>query len=320
MNKFSVLTLFPEIIEQGLNYSITGRAIADRLIELNLINIRDFAVNKYGQIDDKLYGGGTGMLMMPEPILAAWLSIYQKDLQQFLTQLSEAIKFLELSKHAETSKYSDTIESLDLIPPSKATESLEFVRFPKELILVAWQQKIKEVSQDRIIYLSPKGKTFNQQMAQELSQEKHLVFLCGHYEGVDQRILDVLQVEEVSLGDFVLTGGEPALVVMIDAISRLIPGVLPNMEAHQADSHSAGLLEEPQYTRPANWHGIKVPDVLLSGHQANIENYRKSKSLLETYKKRPDLLQNRPTSQKNNLSEKLSEEDWLLLIDSLKNN
>lgn len=302
MKKFSVLTLFPEIIEQGLNYSITGRAIADCLIELNLINIRDFAVNKYGQVDDKLYGGGTGMLMMPEPILAAWLSIYKKDTQQFLTQLSESSNLLKLSQHSE------------------ATEFLDFTQSSEEMSLAAWQREVKKVSQDRIIYLSPKGRTFNQKMAQELSQEKHLVFLCGHYEGVDQRILDVLQVEEVSLGDFVLTGGEPALVVMIDAISRLIPGVLPNMEAHQADSHSAGLLEEPQYTRPANWHGLKVPEILLSGHQANIENYRKSKSLLETYTKRPDLLQNKSGSRENNLSEKLSEEDWLLLIDSLKNN
>ncbi|MGI6579480.1 MAG: tRNA (guanosine(37)-N1)-methyltransferase TrmD [Saccharofermentanales bacterium] len=290
MNKFSVLTLFPEIIAQGLNYSITGRAIADRLIELNLINIRDFAVNNYGQVDDKLYGGGTGMLMMPEPVLAAWLSIYQTDPQKFLVQLSES------------------------------TESSIIKQPAEEISLSDWQQKIKEVSQDRIIYLSPKGKIFNQQMAQELAQEEHLVFLCGHYEGVDQRILDVLQVEEVSLGDFVLTGGEPALVVMIDAISRLIPGVLPNKEAHQADSHSAGLLEEPQYTRPANWHGLKVPDILLSGHQANIENFRKSKSLLETYKKRPDLLQKKSAARDNNVSEKLSEQDWLFLIDSLKNN
>lgn len=290
MNKFSVLTLFPEIIAQGLNYSITGRAIADRLIELNLINIRDFAVNNYGQVDDKLYGGGTGMLMMPEPILSAWLSIYQTDPQKFPVQLSESAESLKTQQPAE------------------------------EISLSDWQQKIKEVSQDRIIYLSPKGKIFNQQMAQELAQEEHLVFLCGHYEGVDQRILDVLQVEEVSLGDFVLTGGEPALVVMIDAISRLIPGVLPNKEAHQADSHSAGLLEEPQYTRPANWHGLKVPDILLSGHQANIENFRKSKSLLETYKKRPDLLQKKSAARDNNMSEKLSEQDWLFLIDSLKNN
>ncbi|MGB4609735.1 MAG: tRNA (guanosine(37)-N1)-methyltransferase TrmD [Saccharofermentanales bacterium] len=290
MNKFSVLTLFPEIIAQGLNYSITGRAIADRLIELNLINIRDFAVNNYGQVDDKLYGGGTGMLMMPEPILAAWLSIYQTDPQKFLVQLSES------------------------------TESSIIKQPAEEISLSDWQLKIKEVSQDRIIYLSPKGKIFNQQMAQELAQEEHLVFLCGHYEGVDQRILDVLQVEEVSLGDFVLTGGEPALVVMIDAISRLIPGVLPNKEAHQADSHSAGMLEEPQYTRPANWHGLKVPDILLSGHQANIENFRKSKSLLETYKKRPDLLQKKSAARDNNVSEKLSEQDWLFLIDSLKNN
>ena len=302
MNKFSILTLFPEIVEQGLNYSITGRAISERLIELNLINIRDYAVNKYGQIDDKLYGGGTGMLMMPEPILAAWLSIYQKDPQKFITQLTEL------------SDCSDTIESLEV------TESLNYIQLSHEMRLTLWQQKIKEVSQDRIIYLSPKGKIFNQQMAQELSQEKHLVFLCGHYEGVDQRILDVLQVEEISLGDFVLTGGEPALVVMIDAISRLIPGVLPNVEAFQADSHSAGLLEEPHYTRPANWHGLKVPDILLSGHQANIEKYRKSKRLLETYNKRPDLLQNKSVLRKNILSEKLSEEDWLLLIDSLKNN
>lgn len=268
MNKYSVLTLFPDIVNQGLNYSIVGRAIKEGLIDLNLINIRDFAINDYGQVDDKLYGGGTGMLMMAEPILKAWLSIFKPDPEQYLAEL------------------------------------------PAELTLTEWQNYLQQVSEARTFFLSPKGQKFDQNLAAELAQEDHLVFLCGHYEGIDQRILDTLQVEELSLGDFVLTGGESAIVVMLDAITRLIPGVLPEAEAHQADSFAQGLLEEPQYTRPANWRGLEVPDILLSGHQAKIEKYRKSKSLLETFLKRSDLLENK----------KLSESEWLLLIDSLNNN
>lgn len=268
MISFSVLTLFPDKIAQGLNYSIIGRAIQNNLIELNLVNIRDFAINDYGQVDDKLYGGGTGMLMMSEPILQAWLSIYKSD-------------------------------NKDILPDRQ-----------NELTIEDLQDERRKISHDRIIFLSPKGKTFNQKMAQELSKEENLVFLCGHYEGVDQRVLDVLQVEEISLGDFILTGGETAVTVMIDAIGRLIPGVLPNEEAHQKESHSEGLLEEAQYTRPAVWRGLEVPEILLSGHHEKIEKYRKSNSLLETFKKRPDLIQETA----------LNEEEWLLLIDSLTNN
>lgn len=267
MNRFSVLSLFPEIIEQGLSHSIIGKAIEKQLLELQYVQIRDFAINQYGQVDDKYFGGGRGMLMMIEPILKSWLSLYMDEPQKFLDE------------------------------------------FPEEMSLENWQKTIKKVSTDRTIFLSPKGKVFNQRMAEELAQEEHIVFLCGHYEGVDQRVLDILDVEEVSLGDFVLTGGEPATVVMIDAISRLVPGVLPSEDAHQNDSHSSGFLEEPQYTRPANWRGVKAPEILLSGHQAKIDEYRKNQRILETMKKRPDMLKDK----------NLTQEEWASLLQEISN-
>lgn len=268
MHVFSILTLFPEIIYNSLNYSIIGRAVEEEIIDLRCHNIRDNAINDYGQVDDKLYGGGRGMLMMVEPIVKTWLSLYLDNPESFLKKL------------------------------------------PDQMSLGEWHETVKSVSQDKVIYLSPKGKVFNQDMAKELSEEDHLVFLCGHYEGVDQRALDILNVQEISLGDFVLTGGEPAVVVMIDAISRMIPGVLADEEAYLLDSHASGLLEEPQYTRPSNWKGVKVPEILLSGHQMKIDCYRKTESLRETLEKRPDLLQKK----------RISKEEWIKLIDSRQNN
>ncbi len=235
------------------------------MIELDCRDIREFAINAYGQVDDKVYGGGTGMLMLAEPILKAWLSLFVDDPQFFL------------KKHEGGH--------------SKAE----------------WQTLIRSVSQTRTIYLSPKGRVFNQSLARELAEEDELVFICGHYEGVDQRVLDVLDVEEVSLGDFVLTGGEIAVVTMIDAISRLVPGVLPNAEAYTRESHTSHYLEEPQYSRPSDWRGLKVPEVLLSGHQSKIDAFRQSQRIEETLAKRPDIMD--PAS--------LSEEDWLNFIDYL---
>ncbi len=266
MHTFSILSLFPEIVAQGLSHSIIGRAIERNLLHLNYVQIRDFALNEYGQVDDKYFGGGRGMLLMIEPILKAWLSLYIENPEDFLKNL------------------------------------------PAELSLAEWQKVISNISQDPIIYLSPKGKIFNQKMAEEMVKTEHIVFLCGHYEGIDQRVLDLLNVQEISLGDFVLTGGEPAAVVMIDAISRLIPGVLPDPEAHQDDSHSCGYLEEPQYTRPADWRGLKVPEILLSGHQAKIDAYRQNQRIWETLKKRPDLMHDKTFSQN----------EWLSFIQFLK--
>ena len=222
--RISVLTLFPEMIDQSVGSSITGRALQSGIFSLETIQIRDFAVNRYGKVDDYCFGGGTGMLMMAEPVWQAW----QKACE---------------------------------IPAKKR----------------------------RTVYLSPKGHLFNQAKAAELAELDQLILLCGHYEGIDQRVLDEIVDEDLSIGDYVLTGGELAASVVIDAMLRLIPGVLPNEDAYSRESHMAGLLEHPQYTRPAAWHGIKVPDVILSGHQAKIEHWQRLASLHETMVRRPDL-------------------------------
>ncbi|HBP39086.1 MAG TPA: tRNA (guanosine(37)-N1)-methyltransferase TrmD [Clostridiales bacterium] len=223
--KVSVLTLFPEMIQAAVGTSITGRALSAGAFELETVDIRNFAVNSYGKVDDYCFGGGTGMLMMCQPV---------HDAHQLALQKSPG--------------------------PNRRT-----------------------------IYLSPKGPVFNQKKAIELSGLDHLVLLCGHYEGVDQRVLDEIVDEELSIGDYVLTGGELAACVVIDAVARLIEGVLPNQEAYSKESHMSGVLEYPQYTRPAVWHDRPVPDVLLSGHHANIVKWQEMASLMETCRKRPDL-------------------------------
>jgi tRNA (guanine37-N1)-methyltransferase len=233
---YHVLTLFPEMIEQGLSASILGKAQEKGLIQLNLVNIRDYADNKHKQVDDYPYGGGAGMVMQPQPIFDAYNSI--------VGQLTH---------------------------------------------------------KPRMIYLTPQGKTFDQEMAIELSKEESLIFLCGHYEGVDERVVENIVTDEVSIGDYVLTGGELAVMVIIDAISRLIPGVLNNKESAETETFHDHLLEYPQYTRPADYNGLKVPEVLLSGHHEKIEKWRREQSLLRTAVKRPDLL------KKANLSDKEQE-------------
>lgn len=221
---FNVLTLFPEMIMNGINHSIIGRAIENGLIEINTVNFRDFADNKYQSVDDYPYGGGAGMLLQVQPIEAAYKSILVED------------------------------------QPS------------------------------RLIYLTPQGKPFNQKMAESFAKETSLTFLCGHYEGVDERLIEKYVTDEVSLGDFVLTGGEMAAMVMIDAIGRLVPGVLKNESSSEHESFYNSLLEYPQYTRPEVYDGMQVPKVLLSGHHKNIEIWRHEQSLIRTAKKRPDLL------------------------------
>ena len=144
----------------------------------------------------------------------------------------------------------------------------------------------------RTIYMSPQGRVFNQSVAKELAKEKHIVLLCGHYEGVDRRVIDEIVDEEISIGDFVLTGGEIPAMAVIDAVSRLIPGVLAADSSYENESHYSGLLEYPQYTRPQEWHGVEIPEVLISGHHANIEKWKREQSLIETFKKRPDMLEN----------------------------
>ena len=222
---FHVLTLFPEMIEQGMHTSIIGRAIAGGYLSINAVNIRDYAFNKHQKVDDYPYGGGAGMLMQAEPVYLAYESIQEK---------------------------------LGYKP--------------------------------RVVYLTPQGEVFHQSMARELAQEKDLVFLCGHYEGIDERVLDEIVTDYVSIGDYVLTGGELPAMVMMDSISRMVPGVLSNQESGETESFAGNLLEYPQYSRPEEWHGQKVPPVLLSGHHANIEAWRREQSILRTAKRRPDLL------------------------------
>ncbi|MBR3888738.1 MAG: tRNA (guanosine(37)-N1)-methyltransferase TrmD [Clostridia bacterium] len=221
--RFDVLTLFPEMFAP-VKESILGRALDNNLIELNLINFREFSTDKSKHVDDTPYGGGAGMVIKPEPVYDAYKSI---------------------------------IEGLE--------------------------------SKPKVIYLSPKGKVFNQQIARELAKEEHLILLCGHYEGIDQRVIDEIVDEEISIGDYVLTGGELPAMVLIDAISRNVEGVIKE-ESVEDESFSEGLLEYPQYTRPEVFMGRRVPEVLLSGHHANIANWRREQSLEITKKKRPDLI------------------------------
>ena len=222
---FHVLTLFPEMIEQGMHTSIIGRAIAGGYLSIDAINIRDYAFNKHQKVDDYPYGGGAGMLMQAEPVYLAYESVQKK---------------------------------LGYRP--------------------------------RVVYLTPQGEVFHQTMAKELAKEKDLVFLCGHYEGIDERVLDEIVTDYVSIGDYVLTGGELPAMVMMDSISRMVPGVLSNQESGETESFAGNLLEYPQYSRPEEWHGKKVPEVLLSGHHANVDKWRREQSIIRTAKWRPDLL------------------------------
>lgn len=220
--KFDVLTLFPKMFS-AVKQSILGKAIEKGLIDINLINIRDFSKNKHKKVDDTPYGGGAGMVIRPDVVYDAYRSVYDENA--------------------------------------------------------------------KVIYLTPQGKTLNQKMVEDLSKEKHLILLCGHYEGIDQRVIDKIVDEEISIGDYVLTGGEIPAMVLIDSVSRYTQGVL-SQESIKEESFSKGMLEYPQYTRPEIFEGEKVPEVLLSGHHGNIDNWRKEQSIKITKQKRPDLLKN----------------------------
>lgn len=219
--KFDVLTLFPESFEP-IKQSILGRALEKNLISLNLINIRDFSKDKHKKVDDTPYGGGAGMVMMPDIVYKAYKSV--------------------------------------------------------------------KTDKAKVIYMTPQGKTLNQKKVEDLAKQEHLIILCGHYEGIDQRVLDKIVDEEISIGDYVLTGGEIPAMVLIDSVSRYVEGVLKE-DSIKEESFSNGLLEYPQYTRPEIFEGEKVPEILLSGHHENINKWRKQKSLEITKQKRPDLLQ-----------------------------
>ena len=259
---FHILTLFPEMVENGLKTSIIGRAVAGGLLSIEAVNIRDFAFNKRQSVDDYPYGGGAGMLMQAEPVYLAY-----KDIEERIQKRIQNAKM----QNAETEE-----QDAEVKVQNAGIQDAETVSPDKKL---------------RVVYLSPQGKTFDQKMAEELAEEEDLVLLCGHYEGIDERVLEEIVTDYVSIGDYVLTGGELPAMVMVDTISRLVPGVLHNDVSAEFESFQDNLLEYPQYSRPEEWHGKKVPPVLLSGHHANIEKWRREQSILRTYERRPDLLE-----------------------------
>ena len=239
---FYIMTLFPEMVMDGLHTSIIGRAVNNGLLSIEAVNIRDYAFNKHNSVDDYPYGGGAGMLMQEEPVYQCYRALEE--------------------------------------------------RIGKK---------------PRVVYLSPQGKTFHQEMAEEFAKEEELVFLCGHYEGIDERVLEEIVTDYVSIGDYVLTGGELPAMIMVDAISRLVPGVLHNDVSAEFESFQDHLLEYPQYSRPEVWHDKRVPEVLMSGHHANIEKWRREQSVIRTAKNRPDLLLKAElTEEEKRLAEEIS--------------
>lgn len=230
---FHILTLFPEMVMQGLSASIIGRAAEKGLLTIEAVNIRDYTIDKHKKVDDYPYGGGAGMLMQAQPVYDAWKSIVDK---------------------------------------------------------IGYRP--------RTIYLTPQGPTFTQPMAKEFALENDLIFLCGHYEGIDERVLEEIVTDYVSIGDYVLTGGELPAMVMIDAISRMVPGVLTNDESGSTESFEGNLLEYPQYSRPEEWMGKKVPAILLSGNHKKVDEWRREQSILRTKERRPDLLERADLTEK----------------------
>lgn len=225
---FHILTLFPEMVLQGLGASIIGRASEQGYIRIEAVNIRDYTLDKHGKVDDYTYGGGAGMLMQAQPVYDACTAVQER------------------------------------IASSSGRRA-------------------------RVVYVTPQGQTFCQEMAKELAAEEDLILLCGHYEGIDERVLEEVVTDYVSIGDYVLTGGELPAMVMVDAIARLVPGVLHNSDSAVTETFGDGLLEYPQYSRPEVWRGRKVPEVLLSGDHAKVDEWRRAQSLERTKALRPDL-------------------------------
>ena len=230
MMNFHILTLFPEMVMQGLNTSIIGRAVEREYISIEAVNIRDYTLDKHGKVDDYTYGGGAGMLMQAQPVYDACMAVQGEIAARY-----------------------------------------------------------KSTKKARVIYVTPQGRTFHQEMAKEFAQEEDLILLCGHYEGIDERVLEEVVTDYVSIGDYVLTGGELPAMVMVDAIARLVPGVLHNSDSAVTESFYDGLLEYPQYSRPEIWRDKRVPEILLSGDHAKVDAWRLEQSLERTKKLRPDL-------------------------------
>jgi tRNA (guanine37-N1)-methyltransferase len=224
MIRFDIISIVPDLLISPFDYSILKRAKERNLIEVNVIPLRPFGLGKHLQVDDYQYGGGAGLVMMCEPLVACIESLLEKN------------------------KY------------------------------------------DEIIFLTPDGETFNQKTANSLSLKKNLLLICGHYKGIDQRIRDLFVTKEISIGDYVLSGGELGAAVIVDAIARLVPGVLNDETSALSDTFQDDLLAPPVYTRPADFRGLKVPDVLLSGHERKIHEWRYEQAIERTKERRPDLL------------------------------
>lgn len=246
---FHILTLFPDMIMQGLSQSIIGRASEKGLLSIEAVNIRDYTLDKHRKVDDYPYGGGAGMLMQAQPVYDAWKSVADKVAVQ-KKQAPQGLKLYENTKEQKNENSGKRI---------------------------------------RTVYLTPQGQTFTQSLAKELAQEDELVLLCGHYEGIDERVLEEIVTDYVSIGDYVLTGGELPAMVMVDAIARMVPGVLNNDVSGVTESFEGDLLEYPQYSRPEEWMGKRVPDVLLSGNQKKINAWRLEEAEKRTMQRRPDL-------------------------------
>ncbi|MCZ0703406.1 tRNA (guanosine(37)-N1)-methyltransferase TrmD [Natronobacillus azotifigens] len=227
--KIDILTLFPEMFRGVMESSIMKKAQENQAFTYQTIDFRQYTTNKHQKVDDYPYGGGAGMVLMPQPIFSAV----------------------------------DAIKQSESKPP-------------------------------RIVLMCPQGERFTQRKAEELAKEDHLIFICGHYEGYDERIREQLVTDEISIGDFVLTGGELGAMVVIDSVVRLLPSALGNQQSAREDSFSTGLLEHPHYTRPAVFQGMEVPEILRSGHHEKIEKWRKQQSLKRTLERRPDLLEDYP--------------------------
>ena len=231
--RIDILTLFPQMCEAVMSESIIGRARNSGKVEINFHQIRDFAINRHNQVDDTPYGGGAGMLMMPQPIYDCFMNV--------CSQTEERPHF---------------------------------------------------------IYMSPCGKTLTQERVKELSKLPNIAILCGRYEGVDQRVIDEIVDEEISIGDYVVTGGEMPAMILADAVARMLPGVLSEPEGFMGESHYSSLLEYPQYTKPPVWHNMEVPEVLASGHHANIKKWQRERSIERTLERRPELLEKAELSKK----------------------
>jgi len=273
--RFDVLTLFPEMLHGMFTTSILGKAQEKGIVSLHAVNFREFSGNKHGTVDDYPYGGGGGMVLKAEPIFAAVEHVVASAAKTHA--VANAAKERVVEGAAETHAVANAEETDGAKANGALTEA-------------EGRSETASRRPPRIILMCPQGETYTQRKAEELAKEDHIILICGHYEGYDERIREHLVTEEISIGDFVLTGGEIAACAVIDSVVRLLPGALGNEQSSVTDSFSTGLLEYPQYTRPAEFRGWKVPDVLLSGHHENVAVWRRQQSLRRTWERRPDLL------------------------------